>query len=343
MTLITQKSHDVEDRDASLFVSLRNRSFQAFYSSLGLYNNPVQKYRVESFCILLANAWELLLKARIVELDGPSAIERNDGKTISLTKAVERLFASPKDPTRRNIERVNELRDKAVHLLIPDIQRTLSRIFQASVLNYLHCVDDYHYPNPYANQLPGLLSLVSDYEDMEESIIATKYGAGTVSRVHTFLTEITDEENRLGSSQFAIPLQYKLVLTKDEREGDLKLTPTKGGTSIRLVEVPKDHNKTHPHRQKDVIARVNSILRERNMDGQLSTYTFQGLLLKEKIRTSGETEYHHRIENPLTSTYSDRLVEFIVHKIETNPEYIKMCKEIWRTHLRDQKRTPDGT
>ncbi len=61
---MSQKSHLVEDRDDSLFTSLRNRSLQAFYLSLSIFNNPTLKYRVESFSILLANAWELLFKAK---------------------------------------------------------------------------------------------------------------------------------------------------------------------------------------------------------------------------------------------------------------------------------------
>jgi hypothetical protein len=210
---MSKKSHEVEDRDDSLYLSLRNRSLQAFYAALGIYNNPIQKYRVESFCILLANAWELLLKARLVQLKGEQEIERKDGKTISLVRAVELLFSKPKDPVRRNIETINELREKAVHLLVPDIQKTLSRIFQSSVLNYLLNVNEFGYPNLYAGQLPGLLSLVSEYDDLSEAAIGNKYGELTKDHVKRFLEGVHDEERALESNQFAIPMQYKIVLT----------------------------------------------------------------------------------------------------------------------------------
>lgn len=342
---MSQKSHDVEDRGDSLMTSLRNRSLQAFYLSLGIYNNPTQRYRIESFCILLANAWELLLKARLLETRGEPAIERTDGKTISLMKAVEAVFPDHDNPIRRNIETLNEIRDKAVHLLIPDIQRTLSRLFQSSVLNYLRTVNDFRYPNPYAAQLPGLLSLVSDYDDLSDSAIATKYGDGTREKIRAFLTEVADTEKALDSLDFAIPLQYKVVMTKDEKEGDLKLTPSKegDGTVVRLIEVPKDHNRTHPYRQKEVIAEVNRILAENGVHMKFSNYSFQGMLLKEKIRKTPENEFHHKIMNPPTSTYSDNLVDLIVRKATTNPQYEKTCKDIWTKHLKAQRHKSNAT
>ena len=45
---------------------LLNKSIQAALSSIELYNKPNFSYREESFTILMVNAWELLLKAKIV-------------------------------------------------------------------------------------------------------------------------------------------------------------------------------------------------------------------------------------------------------------------------------------
>ncbi len=333
---MSQKDHITESSDESLFLNLRNRSTQAFYLAIGTYNNPTLKYRVESFCILLSNAWELLLKARIIETKGEYEIKRADGKTISLLTAVSKVFSDTKNPIRKNIEVMNELRDNSIHLLIPDIQNTLSRIFQASILNYLYCLEDFKYPNQYNNQLPGLLSFVTDLDDLDAAAIMNKYGKNISDTVEMFKKGFIKEEKDLETYRYAIPLNYKVVLTKDEREGDLKLALSKEGVSARLIEVPKNHNKTHPYLQKDIIEIVNERIKLKGITQRLTSYSFQGMTLREHIRSGPDNQFYHRIEKPLNHTYSDQLIEMLIRKIEGDEEYIKKCIMKWSEHLRQK-------
>lgn len=48
--------------------SLLDKSLGAMLAALEIYNKPVFSYREETFAILAVNAWELLLKARILQL-----------------------------------------------------------------------------------------------------------------------------------------------------------------------------------------------------------------------------------------------------------------------------------
>ena len=54
-----------EPPDATLSGKLSGKSIQAALSAIEIYNKPDFKYREESFSILMVNAWELLLKAKI--------------------------------------------------------------------------------------------------------------------------------------------------------------------------------------------------------------------------------------------------------------------------------------
>ncbi len=325
---MSQKSHWVHSKAESLFTSLRDRSLQAFYVAIGNYNSPTLKYRVESFCILLCNAWELLLKARILQLSGEVVLYRSDGKTISLIKSVEKVFPKRNHPIRRNIEKLNEIRDQAVHLLVPDIQHTLSRIFQASVFNYLSCLKDFDYPNPHNSELSGLLSFVTTEKDIDDHIIELKYGSRSGAAVRDFLNRTRDEEKSIDSKEFAIPIGYKFVMTRDAKEGDLAITLADDGESAVLIEVPKDHNKTHPFRSREIIGGVNQKLEALGYKGQrLNAYSFQGILLLEKIRNQEANQYYYKIRNPETHKYSPDLIDLIIHKITNNPNYLVKCKE----------------
>src|SRR3990170_4012182 len=45
---------------------LRHKAEAALLSAIEVYNKPAFKYREETFAILMLNAWELLLKAKVL-------------------------------------------------------------------------------------------------------------------------------------------------------------------------------------------------------------------------------------------------------------------------------------
>ena len=321
--LMSQKDHDIVTKNESLSVSLRNRSIQAFYTAIAIYNNPTFDYRVESFCILLCNAWELLLKARIVELNGEKEIYRENGNSISLKRAIEVLFG-PTDPVRKNLEVLNEIRDSAVHLLIPELLQIETRIFQSGVFNYLKTIRTYNYPNPFALTSTGLLSIVLNENNIAERVVNIRYGDSFRGKVADFVARIKDQERSIGSADFAVPIGYKVVLTKNEKEGDLSFSVGPDGQSALLIEVAKDHNKTHPYRSTEIIKLVN--LEIEPLGKSINQPLFQKILSHEKIRNSTNTPYYYRIDVPLTHKYSKDLKDFIVHKITTNQSYLEDIK-----------------
>lgn len=76
---------------------LVDNSIDAYVLSLETINRLSVEYRLESFCILLCNAWELLLKARIAQVYGRQAIyySRKKGeslRTLSGKDCSQRVF-----------------------------------------------------------------------------------------------------------------------------------------------------------------------------------------------------------------------------------------------------------
>jgi hypothetical protein len=50
--------------------NLLERSQQAATLALEIFNKPTIEYRIEGFCFFYINAWELLVKARLVDTTG---------------------------------------------------------------------------------------------------------------------------------------------------------------------------------------------------------------------------------------------------------------------------------
>lgn len=97
---------------------LLDNSTDAYVLALETINRLSIKYRVETFAYLICNAWELMLKAKIIHdsSDKKSIYYKKKRdeprRSLSLRDCLKRVFPDDFDPTRRNIELVADLRDE---------------------------------------------------------------------------------------------------------------------------------------------------------------------------------------------------------------------------------------
>src|SRR5262244_3071416 len=88
---------------------LLDRSQQGFALALEIFNKPTITYRIEGFCFFYINAWELLIKARLIETIGKEGAiyykkkRRLPRRSLSLRDALERAIPYQSDPVRRNV------------------------------------------------------------------------------------------------------------------------------------------------------------------------------------------------------------------------------------------------
>lgn len=153
------------------FMTLVEKSVQASLAAIEIYNKPDFRYREETFSILMLNAWELLLKARLMKQNGGGfrAIEiwetgyRKDGTpgtrlkpkknrsgntmTISLREAINRVGQLPEPAMdSRCIENLNlltEIRDNAVHLhnVGLGLGQKIQEVGSAALKNFVHAAE----------------------------------------------------------------------------------------------------------------------------------------------------------------------------------------------------------
>lgn len=153
--------------------ALVDKSIAACCAAIEIYNKPVVPHREETFAILVVSAWELLLKARLIQQnknrldaiyqrepvlrkDGTKSkrmrVKRNRANnpvTISLACAMHRcakLTDKPVDSAcRENLKLLMDVRDNAVHFLNddPDLARKVNEIGTASLVNYVQVIGDW--------------------------------------------------------------------------------------------------------------------------------------------------------------------------------------------------------
>ena len=146
---------------------LVEKSLDACLAAIEIYNKPNFQYREEAFSILVINAWELLLKARIVQQNSGSlrSIEvreprvNKDGSksklqqrklnrsgnsmTISLNRAagLVRSYSANGIDVRcaENLNLLQEIRDNAIHLynVSPGLGKRIQEVGSATLKNFV--------------------------------------------------------------------------------------------------------------------------------------------------------------------------------------------------------------
>lgn len=149
------------------------KSIAAMVSAIEVYNKPDFRYREETFSVLCVNAWELLLKAKVVHLSGNKLTSifvweqktlrdgtRSKKKYRRLNRAgnpmsvglfeTYRIISEDygvkiSSAVRDNLETLVEIRDNAVHFVNDDLQLALKiqEIGTASLQNFLHLCQDW--------------------------------------------------------------------------------------------------------------------------------------------------------------------------------------------------------
>ena len=219
---------------------LVDKSVEAYILALETINRITIQYRIETFCYLICNAWELLLKAKIIEDTRKTnsiyykTPREKPKRSLSLQDCLERIMPNEKDPVRRNVERVKELRDEATHLVLGQIPSEVISLFQASAVNYHNRLMTW-FDVSLTDRVPGgLMSIVYDMSpeqsDMTDKRLRRKLGADAATFLARYCAEVKHEFDELEKpAQFLIGIDYKLVLTNKPGEADITLSAGPGG------------------------------------------------------------------------------------------------------------------
>lgn len=220
---------------------------------------------------MICNAWELLLKARLLDAaSNPKSIyypakkgERR--RTLALRDCLKRVVSDDADPVRRNLEKVTELRDEACHLVISTVQREVMSLFQACVINYHRKLVEW-FDVSLSQRVPvGMMTLVYDLDprtfDMSRAKMGHLMGADTASFLMKFQAELRDEYSSLGQvPEYSVTIDYNLFLEKKPFQADISLTSGTNGALTEVIAVSKEPHQSHPYFQCEIVSKFNTLV-----------------------------------------------------------------------------------
>ncbi len=314
--------------------NLRENSIEALILALEIINKPSISYRLESFVFLFCNAWELLLKAKLLGEKRKIFYPKKKNQTrrsITLDDCLNRVFTSRDDPIKLNIEKIAELRDNAIHLVIPFVPADVMALFQAGVVNYTQKLKEW-FGIELSKRIPlGMMALVYDIDPslhaLDSAIIKRRLPTDTLKWWKLFQNSVRDKAQSLTTKKeaFYIPITLKLAIVKNPNKADIVLGSGTGGEDALIVEVPKNPDNTHPYRQKEVIQLVNQRLNGRK------AITAHDVLCVRRVFKIDDSKPNYYYKSKFASPqYSGVFVDWLVEQFDKDNTFFDKAKAKYR-------------
>ena len=309
------------------------KSTEAFIMGLEIYNKPTIRYRVEGFSFFICNAWELMLKARLMGKGVNIYFTNQPNRTISLTRAIELIFTNNKDPLRINLETINELRNTSTHFITEDYEKIYAPLFQACVKNYCDKLLEFHGVDITSKIAQDFLTLRTVFSDFDETELLAKYPPELAEKLifNSNNVQILTEQN---NNNFAFTINHNIYITKNPNNADFKIAVDRNsnskGTIIKEIRNP---NNTHIFSHGKLTGYINEELKKRKIpfeyilsNGDLkttfTTNTLNLFIQFYNMKNNEKFAFAHIIGDYIQYTYSVSTADFIINEIKKDPKNI---------------------
>ena len=310
---------------------LLDKSKEAFLLAIEVYNKPSIRYRVEGFSFFICNAWELMLKAHIINTLGEHEIyyRDNPNRTITLENCIKIVFTNEHAPIRKNLLRIVELRNTSTHFIVEEYEMVYIPLFQACIFNFTEKMSEFHGIDMTSVVPQNFLALSVSMCGLNEAEIRAKY-PGQISEKLLSTSKVIDSEILHNNSDFAIRVEHYHYLTKDRR----KATETFGiandsDAKIQIIKELKEPNDSFKYTAKKCLKEVNSRLLRAKVQllyngsaVSFNMYHFNLFTTYYSMKENPKFCYIFRVNAAPTYSYSIQAIDFIADEIKKDPRNI---------------------
>lgn len=302
-----------------LFQKLLDKSRSSIVAAIEIYNKPHFYYREESFALLAINAWELLFKARLLQIhrndiavlyvrekrqkkDGSKStktyIKRNrsgNPMTIGLNASMTRL-ASEREArlpqnVRRNVDGLIEIRDNAAHYINPSsmVTKEILEIATASIRNYvslLYTWFNYDLSSDVSLFLPlGFIQGTQQWHSIQASTNEKRL----LQYLHGLASAPENASHQ--ADDFHVAVRVEVRLERSKMEDAIKIAHSDDPNATKVVISEEQIQEKYPWDYKELIRRLRARYRDFKLDRK--AHAIRKNLIKD------ERYARERLLNPL--------------------------------------------
>ena len=228
-------------------------------AAIEIYNKPVVEYREQTFAMLFVNAWETLLKARIVQRcgnkiraiyvrDGTMRYRRVPGTDERQTIGIREALAQAHVPAavRENVKAMLRIRNVAVHMgvLSPGLRTQVRQFATAGVLSFAKLARDW-----FGETLAVPYLLPIGFLNAADIAVTAPSGQRKLLK---YLSALAARGNTDEDSEYRVSMDVTVSLNPAKRDGaTIGITDDPDAPKVRLEE--KDILARYPNSHSDVV------------------------------------------------------------------------------------------
>ena len=303
------------------------KSQEAFLLAIEIYNKPTIKYRLEGFAFFICNAWELLLKSYIIKNNEQDSIyyKGKTNRTISLTDCIKKVFTNEKDPTRKNLEIIVDLRNTSTHFIIKEMENIYLPFLQANTLNYSQKLFDFFKIDITKSIDTSFLSLVTNNTNLNDTEILSTYGNEIFDKYKKLKLESNNLLENENNNKLAINVNLNLKVVKNTKNAKLTFAVANNAEdAIYFIDKIKDINTTYPYSQKKAREIIMNNLQRKTIKVDLHQRNFSLICNKYDLKNNEDYFYYHNLSNRYMC--SQKLVDFVTNLLIKDSNLIEKIK-----------------
>lgn len=319
--------------DFDIYARLVGKSIEAFIMGLEIYNKPTIRYRVEGFSFFICNAWELMLKAQLINIGENIYYDDNNDRTLSLSDCLKKVYTNKHTRIRQNLEKIIDLRNVSTHYITEDYEIKYAPLFQACVINYVEELNRFHDKDITKSIPQNFLTIHATIEPLSNSEIKLKYPARIAEKLIQKSNEIDILSREYDSDKFAINIKQNLYITKKKNEANFTVKIDKESTNlVEKIRELKDPSNTHKYSFKTIITVMNDKIKKENLnigyDKGFNNYVLTMFIDFYDIKDQEKYSYKHTIGKREEYTYSQLLIDFLLRCIkESRGNFVESLKD----------------
>ncbi len=314
-----------------IYEKLVDNSLAAALSSIEIYNKPDFKYREEIFTILIINAWELLMKAKILldandDVTSLYVLDRQGGYkqtrngtplTIEITGAINQVGLAP--VVAENIKFLVEIRDTAIHFYHDQpLSYLLYTLAGASLQNYQKLINSW-FSKDLLEYNFYILPLGFAYNFKTLSLIDLEREPDVITKLVKSVIDMQSSVDQSITTQIKKNVQYLA-------DADLSVVINPSAHDAVIIDRPVPLIEQYPFSYTELRNRVKSarpntkqtlidkVIREKKIkdNSNMSAYNFRTKTQKDKWERTGV------LPKDITSIYNENAVRFIIAVLPNN-------------------------
>lgn len=235
---------------------------------------------------------------------------------------MNKVFTNDKDPLRKNLEKIIELRNTGTHYITEEYEMVYIPLFQATVFNFIEKIQAFHNVDMTKIIPQNFLTLTVSYNALNVDEIRAKYPVEIAERligVNEELKPVINDNN----DRFAIRVDHHYYITKDRNKATASVKIDNAAeTPVKILKQMQDPNDTYKYTAKKCCAEINRRLDRLGINLEFNMYHFNLFCKYYDIKNNNKFCYISKMFSQPQYSYSIQTIDFIVEEIKKDSENI---------------------